>query len=112
MHRRRCLRGNRERQSIPCSCEVEASNGVIGWGQIYAGGWQSAVVALDHSVAPLVLGQDVFERILQSGGKDVFVHISALERAGLSTLNEGATVDYEIVSDRGKELAGNLKVRK
>lgn len=47
----------------------------------------------------------------QSGGKDVFVHISALERAGLSTLNEGATVDYEIVSDRGKESAGNLKVR-
>lgn|SRR6476661_5471703 len=48
----------------------------------------------------------------QSGGKDVFVHISALERAGLSTLNEGATVDYEIISDRGKESAGNLKVRK
>jgi CspA family cold shock protein len=47
----------------------------------------------------------------QSGGKDVFVHISAVERAGLSTLNEGA-VDYEIVSDRGKESAGNLKVRK
>ena len=37
------------------------------------------------------------------------MHISALERAGLSTLNEGATVDYEIISDRGKELAGNLK---
>jgi CspA family cold shock protein len=48
----------------------------------------------------------------QSGGKDVFVHISALERAGLSNLNEGATVDYDIVSDRGKESAGNLKVRK
>jgi len=48
----------------------------------------------------------------KSGGKDVFVHISALERVGLSTLNEGATVDYEIVSDRGKESAGNLKVRK
>jgi cold shock protein len=48
----------------------------------------------------------------QSGGKDVFVHISAVERAGLNTLNEGATVDYEIVSDRGKESAGNLKVRK
>jgi CspA family cold shock protein len=48
----------------------------------------------------------------QSGGKDVFVHISALERAGLSTLNEGAIVDYEIVSDRGKESAANLKVRK
>jgi len=45
-------------------------------------------------------------------GKDVFVHMSAVERAGLTTLNEGATVDYEIVSDRGKESAGNLKVRK
>jgi CspA family cold shock protein len=48
----------------------------------------------------------------QSGGKDVFVHISALERAGLSNLNEGATVDYEVISDRGKESAGNLRVRK
>jgi cold shock protein len=44
--------------------------------------------------------------------QDVFVHISALERAGLNTLNEGATVDYEIISDRGKESAGNLKLRK
>ena len=34
----------------------------------------------------------------QGGGKDVFVHISAVERAGLSTLNEGQTVTYEIVS--------------
>ena len=45
------------------------------------------------------------------GGKDVFVHISAVERAGLSTLNEGQQVDYEIVSNRGKESAENLKVR-
>jgi len=45
------------------------------------------------------------------GGKDVFVHISAVERAGLSTLNEGQQVDYEIISDRGKESAGNLKVK-
>ena len=44
------------------------------------------------------------------GGKDVFVHISAVERAGLSTLNEGQTVTYEIVSNRGKESAENLKV--
>jgi CspA family cold shock protein len=36
------------------------------------------------------------------GGKDVFVHISAVERAGLSTLNEGQQVDYEIVSNRGR----------
>ncbi|MGH6737733.1 MAG: cold-shock protein [Bradyrhizobium sp.] len=45
------------------------------------------------------------------GGKDIFVHISAVERAGLSTLNEGQQVDYEIISDRGKESAGNLKVK-
>ena len=47
----------------------------------------------------------------QSGGKDIFVHISAVEKAGLSILNEGQTVEYEIVSDRGKESAGNLKVK-
>ena len=45
------------------------------------------------------------------GGKDVFVHISAVERAGLSTLNEGQQVDFEIVSNRGKESAENLKVK-
>ena len=45
------------------------------------------------------------------GGKDVFVHISAVERAGLSTLNEGQTVTYEIVANRGKESAENLKVK-
>jgi CspA family cold shock protein len=45
------------------------------------------------------------------GGKDVFVHISAVERAGLSSLNEGQTVEYEIESNRGKESAVNLKVR-
>ena len=47
----------------------------------------------------------------QSGGKDVFVHISAVERAGLSTLNEGQIVSFEIVSNRGKESAENLKVK-
>jgi cold shock protein len=46
----------------------------------------------------------------QGGGKDVFVHISAVERAGLSTLNEGQTVQYEIVGNRGKGSAQNLKV--
>ena len=42
----------------------------------------------------------------QGGGKDVFVHISAVERAGLSTLNEGQIVQYEVVSNRGKEFGG------
>ena len=44
------------------------------------------------------------------GGKDVFVHISAVERAGLSTLNEGQVVEYELVTNRGKTSAENLKV--
>ena len=44
------------------------------------------------------------------GSQDVFVHISAVERAGLSTLNEGQVVQYEVVSNRGKESAENLKV--
>ena len=45
------------------------------------------------------------------GGRDVFVHISAVERAGLSSLNEGQAVEYEIESNRGKESAVNLKIR-
>lgn len=45
-----------------------------------------------------------------TGGKDVFVHISAVEKAGLSGLNEGQKIEYEIVSNRGKESAENLKV--
>ena len=44
------------------------------------------------------------------GGKDVFVHISAVEKAGLSSLAEGSKVSYEIVSDRGKDSAGNLRL--
>jgi CspA family cold shock protein len=47
----------------------------------------------------------------QEGGKDVFVHISAVERAGLSTLNEGQTVQFELVENRGKKSAENLKVK-
>ena len=45
-----------------------------------------------------------------NGGKDVFVHISAVERAGLSTLNEGQKVSFEIVTERGKQAAGNLSL--
>lgn len=44
------------------------------------------------------------------GDKDVFVHISAVERAGLSTLNENQTIEYELVENRGKSSAENLKV--
>jgi CspA family cold shock protein len=45
----------------------------------------------------------------EGGGKDVFVHISAVERAGLGTLVEGQKVSYEVITERGKQAAGNLK---
>ncbi|GJE14243.1 cold-shock protein [Methylobacterium longum] len=45
------------------------------------------------------------------GGRDVFVHISAVERAGMRSLNEGQKVSYDVEADRrsGKESAANLK---
>jgi cold shock protein len=46
-----------------------------------------------------------------SGGRDVFVHISAVERPGLSSLNDGQAVEFEIESNRGKESAINLKIK-
>jgi CspA family cold shock protein len=45
-----------------------------------------------------------------NGGADVFVHISALERAGLSTLKEGANVSYDLATEKGKTSAVNLKL--
>lgn len=46
----------------------------------------------------------------ENGGKDVFVHISAVEKAGMSDLREGAKISYEIVQSRGRESAENLRV--
>jgi CspA family cold shock protein len=43
------------------------------------------------------------------GGNDVFVHISAVERAGMSSLHEGQKISYEVVSERGKLAASNLQ---
>jgi cold shock protein len=47
----------------------------------------------------------------EDGGRDVFVHISAVERAGMSTLNEGQKVSFDVVADRrtGKSAAENLR---
>ena len=45
----------------------------------------------------------------EDGSKDVFVHITAVERAGLRSLVEGQRVSYEIVTERGKQAAGNLQ---
>ena len=47
----------------------------------------------------------------EDGSKDVFVHISAVEKAGLSNLAEGAKVSFDVVANRGKESAKNLRSR-
>ena len=44
------------------------------------------------------------------GTKDVFVHISAVERAGLGSLNEGQKIRYEVITDRGKQAADHLSL--
>lgn len=46
----------------------------------------------------------------EKGGADVFVHISALERAGISQLKEGQRIGYDLASNRGKVFAENLKI--
>ncbi len=45
----------------------------------------------------------------ESGEKDVFVHISAVEQAGMGTLTEGQRVSFDVVTERGRSAAGNLK---
>lgn len=45
------------------------------------------------------------------GGRDVFVHVTAVREAGLQTLDEGQTVEYELKSERGKTAASNLELR-
>jgi cold shock protein len=48
----------------------------------------------------------------QGGGPDVFLHISAVERAGLTTLNDGQAIEYDLENNRnGKQAAINLKVK-
>jgi cold shock protein len=44
------------------------------------------------------------------GGKDVFVHITAVQAAGLDGLNDGQKVSYEVVTERGKQAAANLRL--
>ncbi|MBP6818771.1 cold-shock protein [Ferrovibrio sp. MS7] len=46
----------------------------------------------------------------EAGGSDVFVHISAVERAGLTGLKDGQKLSYDIVTERGKSSAANLKL--
>jgi CspA family cold shock protein len=48
----------------------------------------------------------------QGGGKDVFVHISAVEKAGLTGLDEGQIVEFDEVPNKGKTSAENLKLQR
>ena len=45
----------------------------------------------------------------ESGDKDVFVHVSAVQNAGMDTLTEGQRVNYDVITERGKLAASNLK---
>ena len=47
----------------------------------------------------------------EDGSKDVFVHISAVERAGLNGLNDGQKVSYELATDKGKTSAANIQLK-
>ena len=66
----------------------------------------------EHGYCEVVNNQKGFGFIQpENGDKDVFVHISAVERAGMGTLNEGQRVSFDIVADRrtGKSAADNLR---
>ena len=73
----------------------------------FAACWQIVIRRLSVSTKR---ASGLFSR--RNGGKDVFVHISAVERAGMATLNEGQKVSFDIVADRrnGKSAAENLRV--
>ena len=47
----------------------------------------------------------------EDGSKDVFVHISAVERAGLNGVNDGQKVSYELATDKGKTSAANIQLK-
>ena len=46
----------------------------------------------------------------EDGSKDVFIHISSLEKSGLKALNEGQSVSYDVATDKGKVSAVNIKI--
>jgi len=48
--------------------------------------------------------------IPDEGGSDIFVHVTAVQKAGMRTLAEGAKISYELMSEKGKTVAGDLKL--
>ena len=76
----------------------------------YSNGVQSKEAALATGTVKFFNTQRGFGFIQPSdGSRDVFVHISAVERAGMTTLVEGQKVSYEVVTERGKQAAANLQ---
>ena len=75
-----------------------------------AAGFQSKEATMATGTVKFFNAQKGFGFIQPTdGSKDVFVHISAVEKAGMGTLNEGQQVSYDVVTERGKQAAGNLK---
>jgi len=75
-----------------------------------AAGFQSKEATMATGTVKFFNAQKGFGFIQPTdGSKDVFVHISAVEKAGMGTLNEGQKVSYDVVTERGKQAAGNLK---
>jgi len=109
----------------PCSGSKSSSDG---WRK-YATTRAAAVFVQSEAFGNVALPQDLQSRVKwerrasiratkgfgfiqpDGGGKDVFVHISAVEKAGYTSLAEGAKVSFDVVANRGKESAENLKLR-
>jgi cold shock protein len=97
---------------LPCKANMAppASSGRLrkDTAKVYSGDqkWRAATVKWFNSQKKYGFIQP------QGGGKDVFVHISAVERAGLSSLNEEQVIEYEEVANKGKTSAENLKIQR
>jgi CspA family cold shock protein len=76
---------------------------VVGASQAHRSGWDTGTGKCFNATKGFGFIQP------DSGGKDVFVHISAVERAGLDGLREGQKISYDVQVERGKEAGANLK---
>src|SRR5262249_327981 len=79
--------------------------------------WHGRSICMQHKETVMATGTVKFFNVQKGfgfiqptdGSKDVFVHVSAVERAGMGTLVEGQKVSYDVVTERGKPAAANLR---